>query len=223
MPSPLYVRCQLAYMVNSIIMEEQKVPSGMLFLCVWESMFCFSSVLAWPQINWIRNEWGKISIEMGEWTSLSSVSILLLFIRPSLRFLTDKWIWTDKLPKPLTPLHSKTPESAKLTPLILRDFRLVRNRSLIGLMSWSSWYHSMIGFGKPLIGQFSLTTSSSWATYFSLYPSSTTGGPNGTRRKSLFLCTLGSLVYFLFYYLCCKYFVKVVTIWFPLWCTSSAA
>ena len=116
MPSPLYVRCQLAYMVNSIIMEkeEQKVPSGMLFLCVWESMFCFSSVLAWPQINWIRNEWGKISIEMGEWTSLSSVSILLLFIRPSLRFLTDKWIWTDKLPKPLTPLHSKTPKSEKV-------------------------------------------------------------------------------------------------------------
>ena len=116
MPSPLYVRCQLAYMVNSIIMEkeEQKVPSGMLFLCVWESMFCFSSILAWPQINWIKNEWGKKSIEMGEWTALSSVSILLLFIRPSLQFLTDKCIWTDKLPKLLTPLHSKTPKSEKV-------------------------------------------------------------------------------------------------------------
>ncbi len=124
--------------------------------------------------------WAWCGTRIWEWTSLSSVSILLLFISPSLRFLTIKWICTETLPNPFTPLHSKMPVSAKLTPRILSVFRLLRKRSHMGWISWSSWYHSMIGLGLPLIGQLSLTTSSSSATYFSAYPSSTIGGP-GTK------------------------------------------
>ena len=137
------------------------------------------------RITYLCGTWGT---KMCEWASLSNVSILLLFMRPSLRFLTNKWIWTERLPKPLTPLHSKTPESAKVTPLILSVLRFVRKRSHILGISWSSWYHSMMGLGVPTMGQWSLTTSSSSTMYFcSLWPSSTVGGPN--RVDKVFLLT----------------------------------
>ena len=111
--------------------------------------------------------WVCFGTKIWECTSFNKVSILLLFIKTSFLFLTTKWIWTEMLPKPLTPLHSKTPESAKVTPLIFKVFLFGRNRSHIEI-SWSSWYHSMMGFGFPIIGQFNLTVSSSSATYFSV-------------------------------------------------------